>query len=69
MRTPTIFLYCIVAVFLGAASPLIASLGGDFSDPATRHGLFYVWFYLLPTTVDQWLWLEGDSLVVALPSV
>jgi hypothetical protein len=65
-KPAAIFLSCFVAVALGAASPLIANLGGDFSDPGTRHGLFYAWFYLVPTTVDQWFWPEGDALMVAL---
>jgi hypothetical protein len=68
LKRYAIFLSC-VALFLGAASPSISSLGGDFSDPATRHGLFYAWFYLVPTTADQWFWPEGDALVVALAVV
>jgi hypothetical protein len=50
----------------GAASPVIANIGGDFSNPATHHGLFYAWFYLFPTMVDQWLWPDGDALMVTL---
>jgi hypothetical protein len=49
------------SVFLGMISPALAGLGGDFSDPATRHGLFYAWFYVLPVAADLWLWPEGDA--------
>jgi hypothetical protein len=37
----------------------LASIGGDYSDPASRHGLFYVWFYWLPIRVDLLFMPDG----------
>jgi hypothetical protein len=54
------------SVFLGTFSPAFISLGGDFSDPASRHGLFYTWFYWLPVHVDQLLMPDGDALTIGL---
>ena len=54
------------SVFLGTFSPALVSLGGDFSDPTARHGLFYAWFYWLPVHVDQLLMPDGDVLTIGL---
>jgi hypothetical protein len=54
------------SVFLGTFSPALIGLGGDFSDPASRHGLFYIWFYWLPVHVDQLLMPDGDVLTIGL---
>lgn len=48
----------IAATLFGIASPFVA---GVFA-----HSPFDAWFYLLPTAVDQWLWPEGDALMLAL---
>jgi hypothetical protein len=54
------------SVFLGTFSLALVSLGGDFSDPASRHGLFYIWFYWLPVHVDRLLMPDGDVLTIGL---
>jgi hypothetical protein len=59
-------LFAAVSVFLGTFSPALVRLGGDFSDPASRHGLFYVWFYWLPTRVDWLLMPNSDALTLGL---
>jgi hypothetical protein len=58
--------YVAASVFLGTFSPALVSLGGDFSDPASRHGVFYLWFYWLPVHVDRLLMPDGDVLTIAL---
>jgi hypothetical protein len=59
-------LFVAASVFLGTFSPALISLGGDFSDPTSRHGLFYFWFYWLPVRVDALLMPNGDSLMLGL---
>jgi hypothetical protein len=49
------------SIVLGMMSPALAGLGGDYSDPATRDGLFYAWFYVFPVAADLWLWPEGGA--------
>jgi hypothetical protein len=51
-------LLCIAAVELGIASPFFADVFAN--------GPLHEWFHLLPTAVDQWLWAEGDALMLAL---
>lgn len=53
-------LIAMAAFVLACASPFIAHLGGGFADPATHHGIFYVWFMAIPATVDQLVWPESD---------
>jgi len=51
-------LLCIAAVLFGIASPFFAGVFANSPlDP---------WFHLLPALVDQWLWPEGDVLMLAL---
>jgi len=50
-------LLCIAAMVFGIASPFFA---GVFASTP-----FAAWFHLLPTAVDQWLWPEGDTLMLA----
>jgi hypothetical protein len=45
-------------------SPLVASFGPDYGDPASRHGLFYGWFYRFPTALDLWVRPAGDGLLI-----
>src|SRR6185369_1370078 len=52
-----IILLCIAAMIFGIASPFLA--GVFASSPLDP------WFHLLPTVVDQWLWPEGDVLMLA----
>jgi len=59
-------LFAAVSVFLGTFSPAFVSLGGDFSEPASRNGLFYAWFYWMPLRVDQLLMPNGDVLTLGL---
>jgi hypothetical protein len=54
------------SVFLGTFSPALVSLGGDFSDPSSRHGFFYIWFYWLPVYADQLLMPDGNVLTIGL---
>jgi hypothetical protein len=54
------------SVFLGTFSPALVSLGGDFSDPASRHGVFYIWFYWLPVHADRLLMPDSDVLTIGL---
>jgi hypothetical protein len=58
--------YVAASVFLGTFSPALIGLGGDFSDPASRYGLFYFWFYWLPVHVDRLLLPDGDVLTIGL---
>jgi hypothetical protein len=64
MRTSPLLTAAVV--FLGVISPVLANLGGDFSEPATRQGLFYLWFYWLPTRVDLLLLPSGGQLTTGL---
>jgi hypothetical protein len=64
MRVSPIF--SAASVFLGIFSPALVPLGRDFSDPVSRHGLFYIWFYWLPVQVDRLLMPDGDALTLGL---
>jgi hypothetical protein len=58
---PHAILLCIAATIFGIASPFVAGVFGD--------GPLHVWFHVLPTAVDQWLWPQGDVLMVAVAMV
>jgi hypothetical protein len=53
----TALLLCVASTALGMLSPFFA---GVFAN-----GPLHAWFHLLPTVVDQWLWPEGDVLMLA----
>jgi len=58
--------FAAASAFLGTFSPALVSVGGDFSDPTSRHGLFYAWFYWLPVHVDQLLMPDSGALTIGL---
>ncbi len=56
MKQHVILLF-IAAMIFGVASPFFA--GAFASSPLDA------WFHVLPTAVDQWLWPDGDVLMLA----
>jgi len=53
-----VILLCIAALIFGIASPFFADVFAGSPLEA--------WFHLLPTAIDQWLWPEGEALMLAL---
>lgn len=66
MRKSSALLLFICSVILACMSPALVSLGPDYADPSSRSGVFFTWFYRLPIAVDQWVWPEGDGLMLGL---
>jgi hypothetical protein len=58
--------HVVASIFLAVFSLVLASIGGDYSDPASRHGFFYAWFYWLPTRVDLLFMPGGYELMMGL---
>jgi hypothetical protein len=61
--------HVVASIFLAVFSLALASVGGDYSDPASRHGFFYVWFYWLPIRMDLLLRPDGYELMMGLACV
>jgi hypothetical protein len=58
--------HVVASIFLAVFSLVLASVGGDYSDPASRHGFFYAWFYWLPIRVDLLFRPNGYELTMGL---
>jgi hypothetical protein len=58
--------HVVAAIFLAVFSLALASVGGDYSDPASRHVFFYMWFYWLPIRVDLLFRPDGYELMMGL---
>jgi hypothetical protein len=57
--------WCIAAVALALASLVMVSFGPNYTDPASREGLFYTWFYLVPLIADSWVEPQSGLLILA----
>jgi hypothetical protein len=58
--------HVVASLFLAVFSLALASVGGDYSDPASRHSIFYVWFYWLPIQMDLLFRPSGYELMMGL---
>ena len=69
MRKLTFITSVATSVVLGIISPFIAELGGHYADPASDHGVLYVWFYAMPIALAKNIWIEQDIAMLALAMV
>jgi hypothetical protein len=58
--------HVVASLFLAVVSLVLASVGGDYTDPASRHGFFYAWFYWLPVRIDLLFMPGGYELMMGL---
>lgn len=58
--------WCIAAVTMALVSLVIVDFGPIYTDPASREGLFYTWFYRAPLLADSLFEPQSGAAILAM---